>query len=442
MSKKINVSKNLMRRLNASAANGSVIARDILKEFAKNDREVLTSRTADYFDTKLGIVRGDHNKISIFITYCNKDLKNPNFPDRNDPDAPRRKSNRTTIKPAGLIEMFNALNAVGLYDNKEIEFFAQSLCVDKKISIKLEKGLAAIEHAYNGSNYYPYESSDVSTLHSSCMRGEDRSSDCADYYSNVAGAKILVATIDNCVIGRALVWPTVYLSVPKKSDWKNLSKIEHYTVTSVLDRVYSAFPFIVNMMYAEAEKLGIEYRKTKGTYTSSMEITALKDIYGPNGDLLVHKEKPAVAYDTSCNPTELIQMVVPLSCKNASRYKKGVPYSDTFYFVNVVSDGNGTRLILTNFRTDGTIAELRSTTGSTGVQSDICPICGNVISSYDSGICAECAQKYKTNTIFGPMFLGGTVAIDGVLYPKVLAKKRKQFKTKSKIFTLIGKLGK
>ena len=61
--------------------------------------------------------------------------------------------------------------------------------------------------AYLGANYSSITDNDISTLHNSCMRYEDKARNAADFYANFAGAGILVAKDkSNNVLGRAVVW--------------------------------------------------------------------------------------------------------------------------------------------------------------------------------------------------------------------------------------------
>ena len=83
--------------------------------------------------------------------------------------------------------------------------------------------------AYLESNYSPIADSDTSSLHSSCMRYEDKARNAADFYTNFAGAKILVARDEsNNILGRAVVWNEVTL-------WKSINTP---IAASLLDRIY------------------------------------------------------------------------------------------------------------------------------------------------------------------------------------------------------------
>lgn len=87
---KLNVSNELKSRLMHAAENGSVIAKDILLEVKKNvPVEEIIRGTYNCFSTKRKRTEaGTFKKIRIVFTACNKDLGHPNFPDRNNPQAP------------------------------------------------------------------------------------------------------------------------------------------------------------------------------------------------------------------------------------------------------------------------------------------------------------------------------------------------------------------
>lgn len=87
---KLNASNELKSRLTHAAANGSVIAADILTEMKRNaDVSEIIRGGYNFFSTKRKRTGGaSYQKIRIVFTTCNKDLNNKNFPDRNNPQAP------------------------------------------------------------------------------------------------------------------------------------------------------------------------------------------------------------------------------------------------------------------------------------------------------------------------------------------------------------------
>ncbi len=77
-------------RLQNAAANGSVVAEDILSELGKNRDASETIRgTYNYFTTKRIRANYDsYHKIRIMFTACAKNLEHENFPDKGNPSAP------------------------------------------------------------------------------------------------------------------------------------------------------------------------------------------------------------------------------------------------------------------------------------------------------------------------------------------------------------------
>lgn len=105
---KLNVSNELKSRLMHAAENGSVIAKDILSEVKKNvPVEEVIRGSYNFFSTKRKRTEaGTFKKIRIVFTACNKDLGHPNFPDRNNPQAPWFPENRTDLEPSTFVELF------------------------------------------------------------------------------------------------------------------------------------------------------------------------------------------------------------------------------------------------------------------------------------------------------------------------------------------------
>ena len=102
---KLNASNELKSRLTHAAANGSVIAADILTEMKRNaDVSEIIRGGYNFFSTKRKRTGGaSYQKIRIVFTTCNKNLNNKNFPDRNNPQAPWFPENRTDIDPSTFV---------------------------------------------------------------------------------------------------------------------------------------------------------------------------------------------------------------------------------------------------------------------------------------------------------------------------------------------------
>lgn len=151
---KLNVSNELKSRLTHAAENGSVIAKDILSEVKKNvPVEEVIRGSYNFFSTKRKRTEaGTFKKIRIVFTACNKDLGHPNFPDRNNPQAPWFPENRTDLEPSTFIELFKNL---GPYQPDEINYFCSAISLDSKVTIRLHDSMNDFMEAYLESNYSP-----------------------------------------------------------------------------------------------------------------------------------------------------------------------------------------------------------------------------------------------------------------------------------------------
>lgn len=241
-------SNELKSRLTHAAANGSVIAADILSELKKNRpaQEIIRGSYSFLSTKRKWTDCGSFRKIRIVFTAFNKDPEHPNFPDRNNPQAPWFPENRTDLEPSTFIEQFKNLRE---YTSCEISYFRSAITLDSKVSVRLHTGMNDFLDAYQESNYSSITDGDTSTLHNSCMRYEDKARNAADFYANFAGAGILVARDEgNNVIGRAVVW--------RKAVW-NTTGMPAVQV-SVLDRIYTSHAFVMDLIREQAGSLGIQ----------------------------------------------------------------------------------------------------------------------------------------------------------------------------------------
>lgn len=138
---KLNASNELKSRLTHAAANGSVIAADILTEMKRNtDVSEIIRGGYNFFSTKRKRTGGaSYQKIRIVFTTCNKNLNNKNFPDRNNPQAPWFPENRTDIDPSTFVGLFR--NPAGISRNGTLLFQQRDLCGQQS------NGTAARRHA-------------------------------------------------------------------------------------------------------------------------------------------------------------------------------------------------------------------------------------------------------------------------------------------------------
>ena len=300
---KLNVSNELKSRLMHAAENGSVIAKDILLEVKKNvPVEEIIRGTYNCFSTKRKRTEaGTFKKIRIVFTACSKDLAHPSFPDRNNPQAPWFPENRTVLEPSTFVELFKNLPK---YSPDEINYFCSSLSLDSKVTVRLHESMNDFMEAYLESNYSPIADSDTSSLHSSCMRYEDKARNAADFYTNFAGAKILVARDEsNNILGRAVVWNEVTL-------WKSINTP---IAASLLDRIYFSHAFVAELIRKQAQEAGILLRRRYNDYTHTTDFTVLNPIEG---------QEWAVG--------DNIQVSLTVKVPACRWHKKGVPYLDTF----------------------------------------------------------------------------------------------------------------
>lgn len=380
------VSDDLKVRLNFASINGSVIATDILEQLKQNKDVTETIRgTSNYFSTKRVKSSSDeYIKMKIVFTACTKDLNNENFPDRQNPKAPWFAENRTNLEPSTFVSYFKELPE---YSSEDIEYFANAICVSSKIEIKMYDKMNDFIDAYIGDNYVPFaQYSENSTLHNSCMRYANLAYRLGDFYSNFAGASILVARdSENNVLGRAIVW--------KKATGTFDGEEKE---VSVLDRIYYSHYFVMKLILQYAQKNGINLRKTINDYSHKMQFTVLNPIEGI--DMVVG---------------EKIEHHLNICVPATKWHKKGTPYMDTFCYVNITEDG---KVQLSNQSTERCVATCQHTSGVASQCRYICPNCGDVHTDGEY-LCDTCRKRLITKTIFGDMLLDKVKSYNDVKYP-------------------------
>ncbi len=380
------VNDELKARLNFASINGSVIATDILEILRQNkDVTEVIRGTANYFNSKrVKTNAGEYTKMKIILSACTKNLNNENFPDRLNPKAPWFEENRTNLEPSTFIGYFKDLPD---YSDEDIEYFTNAICVSSKVEIKVYDKMNDFIDAYISDNYVPFaQYGDNSTLHNSCMRHPHLVYRLGDFYSNFAGAGILVARdSENNVLGRAIIW--------KKAT--GVFDGEEKEV-SVLDRVYYSHSFVMKLMLQYAQRNGINLRKTFNDYSHRTQFTVLNIIEGVDmevGDKIEHS----------------LNICVPAS----KWHKKGTPYMDTFCCVNITEDG---KVQLSNQTTERCVATCQQTSGVASQCRRICPSCGN-IHTCDEDLCTACRKKLTVRTIFGNMLMDKVKSYNDVKYP-------------------------
>jgi hypothetical protein len=335
---------------------------------------------------------------------------NPNFPDRNNPEAPWFSENRTDIEPSTFVGYFNNLPE---YSQKDMDYFINSICVGSKITVKLYDKMSDFYEGYLGENYTGIAQFGVSSLHGSCMRDEGSSRNAADFYHNFAGAKIIIAKdAEKNVLGRAIVWENVICM--DSSSWE-------IATVSVLDRVYYSHDFIIKIIRDYAQSIGIALRRKNNDNSTGSMFVAMKDI-----------EELKLVKDMTFQSNSLA-VKVPAT----QWHKRGAPYLDTFYAVSLLDDG---RIYLKNSEDDNCFATCRQTGGFAARKREVCPVCGTVFyTNEERHFCSYCKDKYCTETAFGEVFLGRAVEYKGKKYPHFLFKKGKPCKN-LKLYLQIAKL--
>lgn len=387
------VSKELKSRLVNAAANGSVIASDILSELKKGlDHSETIRGMANYFSTKRKRSNFDeYFTIKIVFTVCTKDLANEHFPDRNNPQAPWFAENRMDVEASTFIGYFKNLPP---YENRDLDFFISAIALDSRVDVRLYSKMSDFMDAYNGDNYSPIAQSGETSLHSSCMRHGDTVRNTADFYHNFAGAKLIVAKDSaSNILGRAIVWENV-----------THTKDGQEVTLSVLDRIYFSHQFIVAKILEYAQGIGIQLRKRVNDYKHPCSFVCLN----------------AIAPLDIEQGAELEGLSLRVKAPSSKWYKKGAPYLDTFSEITVTKDG---AVELRNVATVGCIASARSSDGVACKTGYLCPKCGKVHTGGHGDLCEKCRKELYVETIFGSAIAGKTVKYKESLYPSVLFSK-------------------
>ena len=389
---KISISPEMKSRLQNAAANGSMVAEDILSELGKNcDASEIIRGSYNYFATKR--IKANYttfHKIRIIFTACGKNLEHDSFPDKGNPSAPWFSENRTDLDPSTFVGLFKNLPE---YDSEEMKYFISAITLDSRVTIKILSGMKDFYEAYCEDNYTITTDNDVSTLHSSCMRTEEKARNAADFYRNFAGAKILVAKDkDSNILGRAIIWERLTWH----QDGKEVKDV------SLMDRIYTSHTFIIDMMKEAAWKAGIIFRKKYNDFSHKREVIALN---------------PIAELDEDDEAYANLVLDVPV----CQWHKRGVPYLDTFSYLAL----NGEDLQLSNYYTDNQIADCQSTSGYATRTSHVCPLCNLLHDDSEDKFCQWCVPKIYTYTIFGRILNGRTIIYKRDPYPSTLFKRGK-----------------
>jgi len=386
-------SNDLKARLSYASKNGSIIACAVLSELrsGKDISEIIRG-TANYFSTKRKKSEyEDYITVRIVFTACTKNINHEKFPDRSNPQAPWFPENRTDLEPSTFIGYFKNLPE---YSQHDIDFFISAICLNSKVNIKMYSHMNNIFDAYNGENYSPVTQYGETTLHHSCMRDEVVARNAADFYSNFAGAKIIIAKdSSNNILGRAIVWPNVI--------WEENEVEEN---VSVLDRIYYTHTFVLHKIYDFAKRNGIQLRKKINDFQHTRSFVTLNPIKKFGID-------PATVLDD-------LRLKIKVPATN--RHKKGAPYLDTFSEIYI----NKSSVELCNYYHEKNhIATCRHTSGIANRSKFICPNCGILHTTDKPPFCEVCKKKIYSGTVFGTTLVGKTINYKGQLYPSILFRK-------------------
>lgn len=388
------VSNECRSRLRHAAMNGSIIARDILEELKKGaDSAEVIRGTVNYLSTKrIKVKCGDYTKVKIRFTACGKNLRHKDFPDRLNPQAPWLPENRMDLEPSSFVELFKNLPA---YEGRDIEYFCSAITLDSRVNIRIHSSADGFFDAYNEGNYSPESQYGETTLHNSCMRDEDMAKKAAGFYTNFAGARIIVARDSaNNVLGRAIVWPKATFRYE-----------EEQVSVSVIDRIYFSHLFVIDLILGFAQREGIHLRKKTNDNSSPLSFEVLNT-------------HPYLKLEKGESLTGLKLTVATCSGK---WHKGGVPYLDTFYHIGACKDRQ--RLELTNHSTDRVLAQARSTNGAADSCMGFCARCGKVHMEINQSLCDKCRSEVFTETDFGTVVSGKLVKYRNENYPAFLFRK-------------------
>lgn len=404
---KLVIDEKLLSRIKYASMNGSVVATCLLDTIKrnrnKNIHESVGNKTANYFDsvlTKSTEISGVFS-YAISITYCSKDVNNPKFPDKGNPQAPYFKENRTRTSPVEFAKLFKDVEDQN-FSNEDYQYFHSALLLCSRVRLILSDKMQDIEYAYSDVNYVSKIEKSYTTLHNSCMRHTDRDipRNVADFYANVTGSYILMALDEeNNVLGRAIVWKDVLIN-------------ECLGNSSFIDRVYFSYYFLSKMMINYASANNIDFCKMRNDYMSCKSFRSLRDMIVVREDGTNHEIKKGNPYDFVC------KKVVP----QYKWHKKGAPYCDTMYCIYY--DEKLGNLAITNTNVGcKCLVECRSTNGyGEGANYRICPKCGKV-HNHGESLCLECESEMKVYTPLGNILKENVRKYKDFYYPSKLLTK-------------------
>lgn len=378
------IKSHLEKRIQCASKNGSKVAEVVLEELRKNKEtgeDVLTGNS-NYFDS----VRVKNDDIEdVFISCFSKDINNENFPETGNPDAVWKINYRSKIAPNTFATSFVRIERMkrdGELTSDDLTFFDSAMNVCSNVTVDVRDRYEDFIEAYLSANYIQKHEKEA-PLHKSCMRSENNALSAADFYSNFCQAKILVASDEEGnILGRALLWEDVYFCYIGE-------------IGTLLDRVYFSHDFVRTMIINKAIEIGVNFRKTKNTFSAKKEFTVINTSFG---------------IPVGCE----FESIASRRFSVRSRFSGGAPYLDTFSYI---ASNNGD-VCLTNINDDNCLAILCETTGNASIVRNVCPICGKKLGNNEL-ICPECIKKYSKLTVFGYCPVCEFKEYNGMYYPKI-----------------------
>lgn len=264
-----------------------------------------------------------------------------------------------------------------------------------KVEVKHEKGYEAFLHAFDRNNYSP--KAWFTSLSKVPNYKEDTNQLIANLYGHHTDAELLVAYVDDYIVGRAIVWPkiTVYDSDPYLLR----------TTVSFIERPGVVYTPVGELIFDKAKAMGIETRPYRGVHDKKIALfdeNSYKD--ETQKELLIDRTEND-AYVELKEPCKEKGLVCPGSIFKFLQFEEG--YSGDLDF------------------------SLRSKQDEIVVgprieyEYKVCPICGGYYTlsdiKYGKGLnidlCAFCQPLYITRTKFGPVFFGEMTEFEGQLVP-------------------------
>lgn len=301
------------------------------------------------------------------------------------------------------------------FNDIEVTALSEFIRDPHQLRFTIAESYEAFLRAYH-ADYYATHHAEPSSLHNSCMRTDAKARYCSTFYSNNAKARIITVFNENDeVVGRAIVWPNITLYGVKDGDVAE-EKV------SLVDRIYSAYPYVVPCLKNFAKEQGIMLCKE----TQSKDCSMFNRLNYEDGVLV---------------DTDYAFLTSPLY-----GYTDNVayPWLDTLHNIVIIPNRKGVYLASKKCTLDKyvdsckddpdyidgwtNIATAHTTCGAIVPNSAYrCSLCGSemLFRRNSSGICLcdVCAQKYTIQDCFGKtLYTGETILFEGKSWPAAFIK--------------------